>query len=148
MAFKTRFGERTRVGFETDGPSRTVKSHAATTDINRIVQTYAMTGVPTHVARGVPQYGDFTRYNDLHQALLLVEEADEYFRSLPANVRRACGNDPVEFERMLATPEGAAALVEAGLQATLPEPVESPVPEPAAEPTEAPGGAEAPPEAP
>lgn len=63
-------------------------------DMNRIVKN-AMRGVqPRFMARGVPQYGDFSNVKDLGQAYELIQRAEEGFMALPAELRRELHNDP------------------------------------------------------
>lgn len=63
-------------------------------DINRIVQN-AMRGIPPRfMARGTPQYGDFSRVSTLTEAYQVIEQAEEAFMDLPAQLRLELGNDP------------------------------------------------------
>lgn len=98
------------------GPTRTKQSMAAETDINHIVRKYQATGLVTHLARGVPQYGDFSAATDLKTALDLVHDAEEQFSKLNPHVRKAAENDPVRFLEMLSTEEGTQVLLDAGLE--------------------------------
>lgn len=87
-----------------------------TTNINNIVASYETTGQYTHVARSDPFFGDVSDAGTLHSAMNTVLAAQEHFRALPASVRQAAGNDPVQFLAMCADDEGAEILVDAGLE--------------------------------
>lgn len=88
---------------------------ADATDINRIVQRYAQTGMWDHINPREPMYGDFTEANSLQEAFEIIRNAEADFQKLPSAVRKAASYDPAEMLRMLASPEGAFALQEAGL---------------------------------
>lgn len=98
------------------GPTRTKQSEANDVNVNEIIKRHRRTGVVTHWSGRMPMYGDFSAQVTLQDSLNLVLEAQESFMSLPAEVRRAAKNDPVELLRMLATEEGSADLVAAGLE--------------------------------
>lgn len=71
-------------------------------DMNRIVKN-AMKGIaPRYLARGVPQYGDFSEVPDLREAYEVIEKAEEAFFALPAELRRELGNDPREIQNLTA----------------------------------------------
>lgn len=63
--------------------------------------------------------GDFSHAVSLHEARILMEEAQAEFDALPAKVRQAAG-DPETLLRMLEDEEGAATLQAAGLPLRLP----------------------------
>ena len=110
-------------------------------DINLIVKRHAQGGMFDHVAPVAPTYGDFSGANDLAAAMTSVIEAQDHFDTLPAEVRLAAKNDPVLFAQMLADPDQAHLLEEAGLP--FEEGSAPPSPSPPAEPT---GEEPAPPE--
>lgn len=95
--------------------SRTKQSHKDECDVNNIVRKHASTGLLNHVTRREPLYGDFTGVISLQDSLENVAAAQAEFDALPSAIRAAANNDPLEFARMVAHPEGAAALEEAGL---------------------------------
>ena len=100
-------------------PSRTRQSEAAETDINAIVRKYQTTGVITHVNKRAPFYGDDTQAVSLQQAFEVAMTAADAFESLPAAVRKASGNDPVEFLRMVQDEDQVELLRQAGLDLEL-----------------------------
>jgi len=62
-------------------------------------------------------YGDTTESaRSLQQALDLIEQRQDRFDSLPAEVRLAARNDIVIFEEMLGTEEGLQEIHNAGLE--------------------------------
>lgn len=85
-------------------------------DINIIIKRHAETGNISHLNPKKPLYLDCTGVTDLQGALHLVEEAEDNFATLPAAVRKACQNDPVEFVDMLHSIDGTKILAEAGLE--------------------------------
>lgn len=118
--------------------SRAKQSFKDECDVNVVVRRYAQTGMFDHVAKRQPTYGDVSNAVDLQTALRLVETARESFMELPARVRRAASNDPVELLAMLADPDQVAELVELGL------PVEKPAEAAAAAVSETPKASPAP----
>lgn len=108
--------ERFREVLDCSGdPGRTKQAFGSEVNINTIVRKYEQTGMVTHLARGVPRYGDFSAATDLKTALDLAHEAHDQFRKMNPYVRKAADNDPVRFLEMLATEEGTQELLDAGL---------------------------------
>ena len=97
------------------GPTRTKQSMMEDVDINLIVKRYAQTGVWDHLETRQPHYGDFSQSVTLAEAFALVNDAQESFMGLPAEVRREALNDPVRMLEMLSDQEQAQKLVDAGL---------------------------------
>jgi len=95
--------------------SRTRQSHKDECDINLIVKNHTQTGIYSHVNPRTPTYGDFTQAHDLQDALALVGEAGDAFDELPAAVRAACNNDPVQLLNALANQADTMLLAELGL---------------------------------
>ena len=91
------------------------QSDRNTTDINSIVANYHSTGLVSHVSSGNPLYGDFTGPMDLQDQMDRVHVARERFARLPAAIRKACGNDPVQFLAMAENPESLKTLTDLGL---------------------------------
>nr|UXQ88004.1 MAG: internal scaffolding protein [Microvirus sp.] len=92
------------------------QSHAAETNINNIVAQFQTDGVSPMVNPKDPLYGDFTAPMDLQSAITRSTDAREAFAALPAHVRAAADNDPVEFLAMVEDPEGMTILKKAGLE--------------------------------
>lgn len=129
-------GVRVRSQFTPVGPSKTKQSFAKEADINFIMARYSKTGVVTSMARGTPLYRDVSdAAANLHDAFLLVSDAEEQFMSLPSAVRRLANNDPVQLVAMLQDERAVHDLVDAGLDVELlAEPEEAPPEAPASAP--------------
>lgn len=95
--------------------SKTHQSMAAACDINLIIKRSSAGEQIQHLNRNVPRYVDLTNAPDLQGHFEAAERAVEEFMALPADVRAAAGNDPVEFLAMAQDPDGMVELVEAGL---------------------------------
>lgn len=123
----------------------TTQDYKGTCDINQIVKQWLATGEIKHLAQGQPIYGDFTESTDYQDAVTRVQEADQRFMELPAEVRALCGNDPAVFLDLVGTSDGMDQLIEMGLPAErrpipddatptpkseAPEPKPPPAPEP------------------
>lgn len=103
---------------------RADQSARATTNINSIIANYRENQTSPVLNRRQPLYGDFTEPQDLQLCLDRVKAAQEAFQQLPANVRKAASNDPVEFLEMVNDPEGLEYLESLGLEVN--EVVETP----------------------
>lgn len=115
----------------------TDQSEKGKTDINNIVAAVLDTSQQPVLTRGEPFYGDVSSSEDYHASLNRLLAAQGRFQTLGASVRAAADNDPGQLLAMLATEEGTAALVEAGLaieDPTPPEPAPE-IPTPVVEPT-------------
>lgn len=99
-------------------PSLTTQSDAADADINIIMKRYGATGqFPQLTKEGI--YGDFTQVTDYGTALHLVQQADEAFSEIPAEIRRKFNNNPQEFLEFVHNPENRDEIKKLGL--TIPE---------------------------
>lgn len=136
--------ERARVHPRHDPVSLTKQEFKDDCDVNVIVERFASTGIVQKTNKGTPVYADSSMSPlSLQEHYDQVEEVDRQFMSMSAGVRKAAGNNPVQFLRMLDDEEGSAVLVEAGLE------VKTPVQaEPVAVPAAPPAAPEAPPEPP
>lgn len=66
------------------------------TDINVLLKRFNITGqLPQNVR--MPQYGDFTGIDNFQEALDALNQSDEAFRQMPAEIRDRFGNDPGKF---------------------------------------------------
>ena len=106
---------RPRVYAPSGGKILTKQSMRDECDVNLIVKSHQKTGVLAHMNRAAPQYGDFSTGMDLHSAIAQVDEANERFMMLPAEVRKLADNSPARFLEMLGDDDAALALQEAGL---------------------------------
>lgn len=89
--------------------NKTRTDEAAATDINRIVNQYAQTGVLPQVAGG--RFIDVTELPDYRTALHQVMLAEEVFMALPAQERLRFDNDAATFLDFAADPANRAELV-------------------------------------
>lgn len=111
------------------------------TSISHIVAQFEATGIPPKVAFSEPLYGDFSDAEALHSAMNRVKAAQAEFDALPARLRRAAENNPVQFLAMVQDSDGIEILREAGLEIEgAPEPPSPSLPPeeppaPSAEPT-------------
>ncbi len=94
---------------------RTKQSFKDDCDVNLIVKRHASTGLWSHLNPTMPSYGDFSGVVELQDAIATVEAAELDFDALPAAVRAACNNDPVQFLMEVNDVDGVLALAEAGL---------------------------------
>lgn len=124
--------EHRRVTHPGGGVSRTKQADAERANINSIMSKYARTGtVPANLRQA--SYGDFSNVGDYLTARLRIQEAEESFAALPADVRKHVNNDPAELLDLL---DDESRREEAIALGVLQGPEESP-PIPPAQPTEA-----------
>ena len=110
--------------------TRTQQHFKEQCDINRIVQTYAKTGLVPGNPR-TPMEEDFVGIVDFHTAMNAVRRGEEAFMELPAELRRRFHNDPQEYVEFCLDDKNFDELVEMGLahkpfkseQPTVEEPV-------------------------
>lgn len=116
VKFKTAYDERKREGFRTEGESLTQQHFAQEADIKTIIKKHDRTGIISHVARGVAQYGDFSEVNEYREALDVVNAANASFMQLPSQVRSMFENDAGKFFEFATNPENDAKMIELGLK--------------------------------
>ena len=126
--FNTAYGDRVRVTADPEGESLTQQHFKKETDIVEIIKKHDRTGIIEHVARGVAQYGDYSEVNEYREALDMVNNANNSFMELPAEVRAMFGNDPGAFFEFATDPKNEAKMQELGLMA-MPEAAEDLLPE-------------------
>lgn len=80
-----------------DLPSRTIQSAGDETDINKMMDRFALNGGLLPQITGVPMVEDFDSVVDFHTAMNVVVRSREAFMKLPADVRKRFGNDPRQF---------------------------------------------------
>lgn len=98
-------------GFE---PSRTQQHMADECNINTIVKRFGLTGTLPQAAK-LPTYGDFTGLYDYQTALNALQEANEVFDSLPADIRKRFENNPAMFVDFCSNSDNLDELREMGL---------------------------------
>lgn len=99
-------------GTEGGGEMLTKQADKDAADINIIVRTYGTSNQFANVNPIEPRYQDNTAVVDLIEARNLVQQAEQDFLTLPAEVRALANNDPVQFLEML-TDEGAVEALKA-----------------------------------
>lgn len=104
-----------------DEPSLTIQAEKDSCDVNLIVAKYAKTGVMGNVRTDQPMYGDFSSAVDYHDALIKIQEAEESFMSLPANVRKRFENDPGKLIDFLQDVKNREEAISLGLVVEAPQ---------------------------
>ena len=116
MKFKTAYDKRERKGYETTGESLTQQHFAKEADIKTIIRKHDRTGIISHVARGVAQYGDYSEINEYREALDMVNSANASFMELPSELRAMFHNDAGEFFEFATNPANGEKMIEMGLK--------------------------------
>lgn len=117
QTFKTAYGKRERVSYETSGDSLTQQHFKQEVDIKNIIRKYDRTGLVQNVRKGQAMYGDFTAsVNEYADALNLVIQAQENFAQLPSKIREAFGNDPGRYLEEVGNPDNNEKMYELGLK--------------------------------
>lgn len=94
--------------------SKAVQADMQDADINVIVYRYGVTGVMPDNVR-VPTFGDFTHIVDYRTALEAIQEAEENFLQMPANVRARFENNPQLFLEFCTDANNLKEMVDLGL---------------------------------
>lgn len=111
----TAFRTRERETYDCGEVSMTKQSFKDECDVNVVVRNHAQTGMWSHLNPLNPTYGDYSLAINLQEAIALGQQADIDFAQLPAAVRAACNNNPVELLKHLADPAAAQVLIDLGL---------------------------------
>lgn len=123
-------GPKPSVGLGDFEPTLTVQASKDETDINHIVNRYLRTGVLPEVNQGI--YADISELTDLRDAIHLVNDAQQAFLELPAEIRRRFDNDPVKLVEFAQNPNNQAEAYAMGLAQKPPSPA-APAPVPSAQ---------------
>lgn len=116
MVFKTGYGERQRVKTEPEGESLTQQHFAHEADVRNIIKQYDKTGLIANVQRGVAHYGDYSEVNEYREALDLVNDANNMFAELPAQLREMFQNNAGTFLEFATNPQNENKMIELGLK--------------------------------
>ncbi|AXH77433.1 MAG: internal scaffolding protein [Microviridae sp.] len=116
-------------------PTLAVQASKDECDINVIVRKYLRTGELPGLRQGV--YADLSGMVGLQDALHMVNEAEQAFMELPAEVRRYFDNDPVKLVEFASDSKNLEKAIELGL-------AEKPVVTPPSQPVPVPGAGQAP----
>lgn len=115
LPFRSAYGSKPRVTFETTGHCQVQQSHKDDCDINRIVDKYHRTGTIDHLSNREALYGDFTGVTDFQTAVIAVQDATDAFNELPSDVRKKFDNDPSKLIEALSDPSRRSEFVKLGL---------------------------------
>jgi len=96
-------------------PSKTDQQYGDETDVNQIVEKYMRTGELSHTRNQQGVYADTSEIPDLLGATLIVQEANEKFAELPADVREKFQNNPINMMDYLAQEKNRSEAEELGL---------------------------------
>lgn len=120
MAFASRYKPAPSPVHTCRTPSLARQSEFPNTDIRQIVARFKTTGV-LPISSRVPQYGDFSRIGDYQSLLNKVRDVQDYFDSLPSDVRARFDNSATVMLDFLADPANTAEAVEMGIKSPLEE---------------------------
>lgn len=100
-------------------PSMTDQSHRDSCDFNKIYERFVKSGrtMMTNLRKDPPMYGDFSNMGDYHDTVFRVQQAEESFMRLPAQLRARFSNDPGELLDFLSKEENRAEAISLGLVA-------------------------------
>lgn len=115
---------RNPVQYSSNKPSLTRQEFKEDSDINRIIKTFAKTGMVEHQSQYNGQYGEFAAI-DYHEALNTVIEANEMFDTVPSAIRKRFENNPQAFLEFVTDDKNRDEMVDMGLIAP-----EDPIPDP------------------
>lgn len=105
------FSESVSVVLNT-GPGLTQQEFKDESDINLILAKY---GVHAIAGEHPPEvYRDVSKDYDYMEAFNAVQEAQEAFAQLPADARRALGDDPIRLMELSQTEAGVRELIKMG----------------------------------
>lgn len=114
-----------QTGLKCMDDSMTSQADAEDTDINVLVKRFGLTG-EMPVLNRLPISADFVPTMDYHSALNQLQEADDIFMELPAEVRKRFDHDPGAFVNFCSDEKNREELVKMGLVVEKPknEPLE------------------------
>lgn len=105
---------RTPSRYVSDQPSMTKQSFKDEVNINTIMSRFISTGQITHLNHNAPNYG-VAPSADFREALEIVQNSEESFATLPAEIRQKFGNDPYQFLAFVEDSSNARELADMGL---------------------------------
>lgn len=114
--FRTQFSKHDSKKYATVNkkPSLTQQNFKDECDINKIINRYEKTGVLPESTK-IPQYLDCSEIPSYDQALQLINDAEQSFMQLDAQVRKKFENDPGKFYNFVTQEATHEELVELGL---------------------------------
>jgi len=78
-------------------PSRCVQAHRKECDINYIMSKYKVSGALDHFSLSQPRFLDCTSVKSYDEALNLISTSNDFFESLPSEVRKTFDNNLSKF---------------------------------------------------
>lgn len=118
---------------------KTVQSDRDEADINKIIARFEKAGMITSLNKSQPFYGDVSSFDGLQNAFIQVQDAEELFMGMSAQIRERFDNDPVKLIAFLADDKNRTEAESLGM--VIPKPETPPAPAPAPTPTPKPAGA-------
>lgn len=107
-------------------PDLTVQSDKDDADINVLVRRFGVTGTMPQNVRA-PLVGDFTGVTDFQTAMNAVNQANDSFLQMPAELRAKLGHDPARFVDWCADDKNREEMKKYGLLMPGDDPVVPPV---------------------
>lgn len=98
--------------------SRTQQHFKDEANINSIMTKYGKSGLltdPTKTPTKMPQFGDYSEVADFQTMQNKVIEVNNYFQSLPADIRKMFDNDPQKLQEWISNPENEKEALKLGL---------------------------------
>jgi len=109
MEIRNKFTKLERKGIKCDPSKRKIKaSFKDESDVNKIMAKYLKTGQLPNLIQKDARYGDFASVPSYMEAMEIVHKSQAAFDSLPAQIRKECGNDPALFLELVKVPEWRA----------------------------------------
>lgn len=100
-------------GLEFTEPTMAQQHFKDECDINNILKKYTVTGILPSIGPG--QYLDCTDAGDYLSAIQTINQVDEFFSSLPAELRKQFNNDPAELLDFVSNDENIEKGIQMGL---------------------------------
>jgi phage internal scaffolding protein len=125
VKFKTRYTHKSDKGTsfpkgDDKSLSRTQQHFRKEANINSIVAKYRTSGLltnPMHKATLYPEFGDFSNVTDFQTMQNKMIEINDYFMSLPANIRKEFDNSPQKLMAFMSDEQNIDKARELGLVA-------------------------------
>lgn len=96
----TMYGKKKRIALSHFGPTKTQQHFKNDVNINQIIKKAMKSrGLPPAINPGY--YGDFTSYTDYQNALDRIQNANDRFMEIPAEIRKRFDNNPGRFAAFL-----------------------------------------------
>lgn len=134
LKINSRYNYPQAAGITFTDKTRTQQQFARETDINEIVKRAIATGDTTAFTPDQrAEFYDCTSFDDYQSSVNFLNDINDDFYTLPADVRREFGDDPAKYIQFVVNPDNLDRCVELGiLQSSGKEPASTPAtaPEP------------------